>query len=202
MELEASRRKSVRCCHLHTYSTKQNSKTQHSHRINMTQTNVPPAKLWNTCTIKKSLYLWHANTYNPKLPQHRALSSLKAFPCRNSHAWPYLLLAVLQHVLELGELLVLICFDTFCFVSEPTGVILLQSLNGLLLLLFKILHFLVILALLTLHGYNQQTLASAWQDDCLYFIQYYKINTDQQPEAVFLDLYCLGGRRELTVKDI
>lgn len=185
MELEASRRKieqSVCCCHLHTYSTKQNSKTQHSHRINMTQPGTPPTKLENTCTFKKSLYAWHANVHNPKLPQHRALSSLKVFPGRKSHAWPYLLLAVLQHVLELGELLVLICFDTFCFVSEPTGVILLQSLNGLLLLLFKILHFLVILALLPLHGCDRH-----WHQLDKITV-YYRINTDQQPEVGFLGL--------------
>lgn len=66
------------------------------------------------------------------------------------HAWPYLFLPILQHVLELGELLVLIRFDAFGFISEPAGVILFQSLNCLLLLLLKILHFLVILTLLSL----------------------------------------------------
>lgn len=85
--------------------------------------------------------------------------------CRKRHAWPYLFLPVLQHVLELGELLVLISFDAFGLISEPAGVILFQSLNCLLLLLLKILHFLVILTLLSLHGQNRQMLPSVWQDD-------------------------------------
>lgn len=75
----------------------------------------------------------------------------------------YLFLPVLQHVLELGELLVLIRFDAFGLVSEPAGVILLQALNGLLLLLFQVLHFLIILTLLSLHRQSQRTLASVWQ---------------------------------------
>lgn len=71
------------------------------------------------------------------------------------HARLYLFLPVFQHVLELRELLVLIPFDAFGFVSEAAGVILFQSLNGLFLLLLKILHFLVILTLLSLHGQKQ-----------------------------------------------
>lgn len=71
-------------------------------------------------------------------------------PCSHSHAWTYLFFPVLQHVLELGQLLVLIRFDAFGLVTEPAGVILFQSLDGLLLLLFKILHFQVILTLLSL----------------------------------------------------
>lgn len=68
----------------------------------------------------------------------------------SSHARTYLFFPVLQHVLELGQLLVLIAFDAFGLVTEPAGVILFQSLDGLLLLLFKILHFQVILTLLSL----------------------------------------------------
>lgn len=70
--------------------------------------------------------------------------------CSSSHARTYLFFPVLQHVLELGQLLVLIGFDAFGLVTEPAGVILFQSLDGLLLLLFKILHFQVILTLLSL----------------------------------------------------
>ena len=63
---------------------------------------------------------------------------------------PYLLLAVLEHVLELGELLVLLGLDAFCLVPQPVGMVLLQPLDGLLLFLLQILHFLVVLTLLTL----------------------------------------------------
>lgn len=70
--------------------------------------------------------------------------------CSSSHAWTYLFFPVLQHVLELGQLLVLIPFDALGLVTEPAGVILFQSLDGLLLLLFKILHLQVILTLLSL----------------------------------------------------
>lgn len=70
----------------------------------------------------------------------------------SGHAPRYLFLPVLQHVLELGQLLVLIRLYAFGFVSEPAGVVLLQPLDGLLLLLLKVLHFLVILTLLGLRG--------------------------------------------------
>ena len=72
----------------------------------------------------------------------------------------YLFLPVLQHVLKLGELLVLICFDAFGLVSEAAGVILLQALDGLLLFLFQVLHFLIILTLLSLHKQSHRTLTS------------------------------------------
>lgn len=63
----------------------------------------------------------------------------------------YLFLLVLQHVLELGQLFVLIPFNAFGFIAQPAGVILLQALDGLLLLLLQALHFLVVLALLGLN---------------------------------------------------
>lgn len=163
MELAASRRRiaqAVCCYHLHTYSTRQNSKAHHPHRINMTQQSMPPAKLLNTCTIKKLVFTTCKCLRPPSPTQLELISPLKVLPCRRSHALHYLFLAVLQHVLELGELLVLIRFDAFGFVSETAGVILFQSLNGLLLLLLKILHLLVILTLLSLHRQSQQTLAS------------------------------------------
>lgn len=61
-----------------------------------------------------------------------------------------LLLAVLQHVLVLGQLLVLVGFDALGLVPEPGGVLLLQPLDGLLLLPLQVLHLLVVLTLLTL----------------------------------------------------
>lgn len=62
----------------------------------------------------------------------------------------HLLLAVFEHVLVLGQLLVLLGFDAFGFVPEPVGVFLLQPLDGLLLLPLQVLHLLVVLTLLTL----------------------------------------------------
>lgn len=61
-----------------------------------------------------------------------------------------LFLAVLQHVLVLGEFFLLLAFDAFGLVSEPAGVLLLQPLNRLLLLPLQVLHLLVVLSLLTL----------------------------------------------------
>lgn len=61
-----------------------------------------------------------------------------------------LFLAVLQHVLVLGEFFVLLSFDAFGLVPEPVSVLLLQPLDGLLLLTLQVLHLLVVLALLTL----------------------------------------------------
>lgn len=57
---------------------------------------------------------------------------------------------VFQHVLVLGELLVLLGLDALGLVPEPVGVLLLQPLDGLLLLPLQVLHFLVVLALLAL----------------------------------------------------
>lgn len=65
-------------------------------------------------------------------------------------AHTHLFLAVFQHVLVLGELFVLLGFDAFGLVPQPGGVLLLQPLDGLLLLPFQVLHFLVILTLLAL----------------------------------------------------
>lgn len=70
----------------------------------------------------------------------------------------HLFLAVLQHVLVLGELFVLLGFDAFGLVPQPGGVLLLQPLDGLLLLPLQVLHFLVILALLALGGGAEQIL--------------------------------------------
>lgn len=98
--------------------------------------------------------------------------------CSNSHAWTYLFFPVLQHVLELGQLLVLIRFDAFGLVPEPAGVILFQSLDGLLLLLFKILHFQVILTLLSLEMTAwcwrfQNTASVSCCEECLVFDHLY-----------------------------
>ena len=70
---------------------------------------------------------------------------------------PYLLLAVLEHVLELGQLLVLVGLDALGLVPQAVGVILLQALDGLLLFLLQVLHLQVVLTLLTLHGERRQT---------------------------------------------
>lgn len=65
-----------------------------------------------------------------------------------SHA--NLFLVVFQHALILGEFFVLLGFDAFGLVPEPVGVLLFQPLDGLLLLPFQVLHFLVVLTLLVL----------------------------------------------------
>lgn len=67
---------------------------------------------------------------------------------RRSH----LFLAVLEHVLILGQLLVLLGLDALGLVPEPVGVLLLQPLDGLLLLPLQVLHLLVVLPLLTLQS--------------------------------------------------
>lgn len=69
---------------------------------------------------------------------------------RTAQSKTYLLLPVLQHVLELGQLLVLVGLDALGLVSEAAGVVLLQPLDGLLLLLLHVLHLLVVLTLLRL----------------------------------------------------
>lgn len=68
----------------------------------------------------------------------------------------YLFLAVLEHVLVLGQLLVLLGLDALGLVPQPVGVLLLQPLDGLLLLPFQVLHLLVVLTLLAL-GRGQRT---------------------------------------------
>lgn len=71
MELAAARRRiaqSVCCYHLHTYSTRQNSKTHHSHRINMTQPSMPPAKLLKTCSVKRLVYCMTCKCLRPQAP--------------------------------------------------------------------------------------------------------------------------------------
>lgn len=68
----------------------------------------------------------------------------------------YLFFAVLQHILELGELLVLLCFDPLGLISQPVGVVLLQTLYGLFLLFLKVLHLLVILTFLSLCGESEK----------------------------------------------
>lgn len=67
-----------------------------------------------------------------------------------------LFLAVLQHVLVLGEFFLLLAFDAFGLVSEPAGVLLLQPLNRLLLLPLQVLHLLVVLSLLTLEDRRER----------------------------------------------
>ena len=62
----------------------------------------------------------------------------------------YLFPAVLQHVLELGQLLVLLALDALGLLAQAAGVLLLQTLDGLLLLPLQVLHLLVVLPLLTL----------------------------------------------------
>lgn len=69
---------------------------------------------------------------------------------KNKSVWTNLLLAVLHGVLVLGQFFVLLSFDPFGLVSEPVGVLLLQPLDGLLLLALQVLHLLVVLPLLTL----------------------------------------------------
>lgn len=70
---------------------------------------------------------------------------------------PNLLLAILQHVLVLGELLVLLGLDALGLVPQSVGVLLLQPLDGLLLLPLQVLHLLVILPLLTLAGSHRES---------------------------------------------
>lgn len=84
---------------------------------------------------------------------------------RRGERGPDLLLAVLQHVLVLGELLVLLRFDALGLVPQPVGVLLLQPLDGLLLLPLQVLHLLVVLSLLTLvwgRGHIKAILAFSW----------------------------------------
>lgn len=69
---------------------------------------------------------------------------------RNCGPHANLFLAVLQHVLVLGEFFVLLGFDAFGLVPQAVGVLLLQPLDGLLLLPLQVLHLLVVLTLLTL----------------------------------------------------
>lgn len=74
----------------------------------------------------------------------------------------HLFLAVLQHVLVLGQLFVLLGFDALGLVPEPVGVLLLQPLDGLLLLPLQVLHLLVVLALLALED-GERHVSSAKQ---------------------------------------
>lgn len=74
-------------------------------------------------------------------------------------AHTHLFLAVFQHVLVLGELLVLFGLDALGLVPEPGGVLLLQPLDGLLLLPFQVLHLLVVLTLLTLRDTERGSVA-------------------------------------------
>jgi len=67
-----------------------------------------------------------------------------------------LLLAVLQHVLDLWQFFLLLGFDAFGLIPEPIGVLLLQPLNGLLLLSLQVLHLLVVLTLLTLENRGER----------------------------------------------
>ena len=67
---------------------------------------------------------------------------------RSAHLLP----AVLQGVLLLGQLLVLVALDAARLVPQTSGVLLLQTLDGLLLLPLQVLHLLVVLPLLTLPG--------------------------------------------------
>lgn len=123
---------------LHTYIIRQRKgkKTPHQRWSDLTPSDT------TVCVIKHTV-----DMYDMQMAS-RLINSQPT--CINSHAWTYLFFPVLQHVLELGQLLVLIRFDAFGLVTEPAGVILFQSLDGLLLLLFKILHFQVILTLLSL----------------------------------------------------
>ena len=68
----------------------------------------------------------------------------------------HLLPAVLQGVLLLGQLLVLVALDAARLVPQPRGVLLLQPLDGLLLLPLQVLHLLVVLPLLTLPGQRSE----------------------------------------------
>ena len=68
----------------------------------------------------------------------------------------HLLLAVLEGVQVLGQLLVLPRLDALGLVAEPGGVLLLQPLDGLLLLPLQVLHLLVVLTLLTLRGRGEE----------------------------------------------
>lgn len=122
---------------LHTYIIRQRKgKKNHHSRDELIHPRTP------LCVIKHTV-----DMYGMQMAS-RLINSQPT--CSSSHACTYLFFPVLQHVLELGQLLVLIRFDAFGLVSEPAGVILFQFLDGLLLLLFKILHFQVILTLLCL----------------------------------------------------
>lgn len=83
-----------------------------------------------------------------------------------------LFFAVFQHVLVLGQLFVLFGFDALGLVPETVGVLLLQPLDGLLLLPLQVLDLLVILALLTLEeteGNQVKTVVMEEEDTILSF---------------------------------
>lgn len=68
----------------------------------------------------------------------------------------YLFLAVLQHVLKLGQLLVLLAFDPLGLIAEMIGVLLFKSLDGLFLLPLHILHLCIVLTLLHLRDEKKE----------------------------------------------